>query len=796
MLFSDLKKITSGKIEIKADLEVAKFVTDTRSLTGNPNDVFIAIKGATRDGHLFIDSAKKNGISNFIVEQELTDDLSNTFQVESSVDAFQAIAAHHRSLFSIPIVGITGSNGKTTVKEWLSTILSQKLVVVKSPKSFNSQTGVPLSILEIRPNHQVGVFEAGISEVDEMARLEKIIQPTLGIFTTLGAAHGKGFNSESEKLDEKLKLFSKASSLVCRKDTLSFAQLSDQLPQTNLISWSLDNTAKHKVSWDGGKIAIDGVNFNTNFTHSSEWENATHSIVAAMAMGLAREQIQSGLDLIRSIPMRLELKKGINGCFLLDDTYNNDLGGLKVAMDYLDAHKQNRKKTLILSDILNSGQSDEVLYKEVGELLTEKGFDRLIGIGSKIFEAQECFDIDATFFHSAEEFIEKVPQFSHEMVLIKGARNFQLDRIAQRLEEKSHGTVLEISFESLRHNLNQYRKLLPPATKLMVMVKANAYGSGILEVANFLQHENVDWLGVAYVDEAIQLRENGIDIPIMIMNPHISSFSQFERYDLQTEIFSLSHLSQLLDDVAGQISIHLKIDTGMHRLGFSEGEISELISKLLGNPQLKIESIFTHFSSSDDAADDDYTKEQATKFEVIYSQISEAIGYSPIKHACNSPAIVRWPQYHYDMVRLGIGLHGFDPTETLSLRPTGTLRTEISQIQTLKRGDTVGYSRKGKVARDSKIAVLPIGYEDGYLRVFGNGNALIEINGHLCPTIGNICMDMTMVDVSDIVAKEGDQAIVFGRNPSISDLAKSASTIPYEILTNVSSRVKRVFISE
>lgn len=796
MLFSDLEKITSGEINIKSDVEVARFVTDTRSLRGNPNEVFIALEGQNRNGHSFLEAAKEIGVRNFIVEQEFNDQDSNTLTVEDSLTAFQEIAAHHRSAFKIPIVGITGSNGKTIIKEWLSTILSQKLVVVKSPKSFNSQIGVPLSVLDLKANHEVGVFEAGVSEEGEMAKLERIIQPTIGIFSTLGAAHGKGFNSESHKLQEKLTLFSGASATICRKDTPWFDQLSSHLSTTDLISWSLEDDAKHKVSWQSGLIDIDKTRFKVSFDHSSERENVTHCIVAAMLMGLSTEEIQKGLNLIRPIPMRLELKKGVNGCFILDDTYNNDLGGLKVAMDYLDAHRQNRKKTLILSDILHSGESDQVLYKEVADLLLEKGFSRLIGIGTKISLAKNCFDIDSLFFETTDDFLENLPPFSKEMVLIKGARNFQLERITQRLEEKNHGTILEVSFESLRHNLNQYRKLLAPDTKFMVMVKANAYGSGILEVANFLQHENVDWLGVAYVDEAIQLRQNGIDTPIMIMNPHITSFSQFERYDLQAEIFSHTHINQLLKDVSGPVSIHLKIDTGMHRLGFSREEIPTLLDRLSANPQLKIESIFTHFSSADTPQEDQYTEEQAAEFEGIYFKISKAIGYSPIKHACNSPAIVRWPQYHFDMVRLGIGLHGFDPTNTLSLRPTSALKTEISQIQNLKKGDTVGYSRKGKVSRDGKIAILPIGYEDGYLRIFGNGNAFVQINGHLCPTIGNICMDMTMVDITDIHANEGDSVVVFGIDPSISDLAQAAKTIPYEILTNVSSRVKRVFISE
>ncbi|MEQ9402006.1 MAG: bifunctional UDP-N-acetylmuramoyl-tripeptide:D-alanyl-D-alanine ligase/alanine racemase [Cyclobacteriaceae bacterium] len=796
MLFSDFEKITGGFLQSTGDWKVSGFSVDSRSLTGRDDEVFIAIKGPNRDGHDFIQSAWDNGIRNFIVEREVPGIEADFLIVDNSVDALQKIAADHRSRFKSEVIGITGSNGKTTIKEWLSVLLSKKFFIVKSPKSFNSQIGVPLSVLEMNSRHEVGVFEAGISQPGEMIRLEKIIQPTLGIFTSLGVAHEDGFNSEIEKLEEKLNLFLHCEKIVCRKDVHWFSHLARCINEKNLITWSLEGQSKFHVRWTKGKITIDEIEYYTKLSHPAELENITHSIVAAIELGLSRQEIQAGLELIRAVEMRLELKKGINGCYLLDDTYNNDLVGLKTAMNYLDAHRQNQKKTLILSDILHSAQDDHSLYVEVAELIAHKNFDRLIAVGNRISNAKEVFKKNSLFFSSTVELLENMPAFNNEMVLIKGARDYRLERVVTMLEEKTHGTVLEINFESLRHNLNQYRNLLDSTTRLMVMVKANAYGSGILEVANFLQHENVDYLGVAYVDEAILLRNNGIDLPIMIMNPHISSFSQFERYDLQAEIFSFSHLKQFLSDTTTPPGIHLKIDTGMHRLGFSAQEIPELIEHLRTNQEIKVESIFTHFSSSDSPEEDEFTRSQAGTFDKVYNQLSEALGYYPIKHACNSPAMVRWPEYHYEMVRLGIGLHGFDPTNTLSLKPSGQLKSVISQIRLLKKGDTVGYSRKGKLKRNSKIAVLPIGYEDGYLRVFGNGNANVMINGHPCPTVGNICMDMTMVDVTDISAKEGNEAIIFGNTPSIHDLAKAAHTIPYEILTNVSSRVKRVFVSE
>ncbi len=796
MLFSDLEKISGGSSLIVTDQEITHYVTDTRSLQGKTGEVFIAIKGPTRDGHDFIEAAAERGTKNFIVEENPTLASINFVQVDRSIDALQKIATAHRNQFSIPVIGITGSNGKTTVKEWLFELLSRKYFVVKSPKSYNSQIGVPLSLLEIKSNHEIGIFEAGISQPGEMEKLQRIIRPSIGIFTTLGAAHDNGFVSPQEKLNEKLMLFGQVDKLICRNDVEWFDQLQDQLPLTKLVTWSKQGDADYSVAWHGTKVRINDVYFQTSLEHLSELENITHSIVAACEMGLSSEEIQAGLNSIKSIPMRLELKKGINGCFILDDSYNNDLIGLRVAIDHLDSHRQNKKKTLILSDIFQTGKSNNELYKEVSEMVEEKGFERIIGVGSNISECSDLFKLEKNFFQTTDELLDNLPDFSDEMILVKGARDFKLEKVVRRVEERNHGTVLEVNFESLRHNLNQYRSLLNPKTKLMGMVKANAYGGGIAEISNFLQYEKVDMLGVAYVDEAIHLRQNGIDLPIMIMNPNITSFSQFERFNLEAEIFSIQHLKRLIEEVQDSVSIHLKIDTGMHRLGFAEKEVPKLLGLLKSNPKIEVAGIFTHFSSADSPNEDDFTKQQASSFNSVYDEICGEIGYKPIKHACNSPAMVRFPEYHFDMVRLGIGLHGYDPSGQLNLRPSGMLKTIISQILDLKKGETVGYSRRGKLERDSRIAVLPLGYEDGYLRVFGNGKASALVNGILCPTVGNICMDMTMVDVTDVEANMGDKVIIFGDTPTIEDLAEKADTIPYEILTNISSRVKRVFISE
>lgn len=793
MRFSDLQGITKGKISVHEDLEVARFSTDTRTLSGSDNEVFVASLGK-RDGHDFIQSAIEKGVRNFIVEKDIKLNGFNHLAVESSIQAFHSIATSHRQKFSYPVIAITGSNGKTTVKEWLSTLLSEKYFVVKNPKSYNSQVGAPMSVMEMRENHDVGIFEAGISETNEMVNLAKVIQPTMGLFTTLGEAHNEGFESKDQKLQEKLKLFEKAEKLVFRGDQKYSSAIESNI-SAKAVKWVLEGVGEYTVNWDDG-IAVNDHKFYVSFNGDTYLENATHAIVMALEMGLSHDQIQSGLNRIRPIPMRLVLKKGINGCYLLDDSYNNDLIGLKVALDYLQSHRQNDKRTLILSDILQSGMSDELLYQSVTNLLKERNIDRLIGVGPRISSSKKHLPPNTLVFSDTDELLNNLPHFENEMIVIKGARDFALEHVVKELQEKSHGTILEVNFEALQHNLNQYRDILQPKTKLMAMVKANAYGSGILEVGNFLQHQRVDQLGVAYVDEAIQLRKNGVDLPIMIMNPYIESFSEFEKYDLQAEIFSLGHLKRLLSDTVTPPPIHVKIDTGMHRLGFDTDEIPSLIAKLAEHPELKVAGIFTHFASSENSSDDDFTIKQAELFEDAYERLSSAIGYRPVKHACNSSAMVRWRQYHYDMVRLGIGLYGYDPTKQLKLRPVGSLKTTISQIQELAEGETVGYSRSGILKRNSRVAILPVGYEDGYLRVFGNGNGKVNIGGQICPTIGNICMDMTMVDVTDTDAKEGDEVIVFGSNPDIIEVSKWGGTMPYEILTNISSRVKRLFVSE
>lgn len=792
MQFSDLGGILNGHIHISEDRVISHYSVDSRSLAGKSKEVFIALAGR-RDGHHFISSAYQKGVRNFIVEEAPNFEKCNFIQVDDTLLALQKIATNHRKAFEIDIIGITGSNGKTIIKEWLSSILSEQKFVIKTPKSFNSQIGVPLSVLEIKPEHEIGVFEAGISTVNEMERLERVIKPDIGIFSTLGNAHGEGFASDKEKLMEKLKLFKSSREVVYREDQVYSLWIKEAL-KSKAVSWSLLPGAHHRVHWDKGAVILDDHTYTVDFSNESDFENVTHAIVAAMRLGMEADLIQKGLDQLKSIPMRLELKKGANGCLLLDDTYNNDLQGLRVAIDYLVSQNQNEKKTVILTDIMQSGDPDHIVYQKVNELLIEKGIHRFIGIGPTLSSLGPTFTMKCQVFESVEEFLNDLPTFEKETILLKGARVFALERVVKRLELHIHGTRLEVNLEALGHNLNEYRNLLTPETKLMVMVKANAYGCGLLEVANYLQRRDVDRLGVAYVSEAIELRKNGIHLPIMIMNPHIDSFHDFEKYGLEAEIFSISHFDHYLATTSNPPPIHIKIDTGMRRLGFSKEDLPMLIHRLVSNPQIKVEGIFTHFAASDQPGQDSFTKEQVEEFHHIYESLVECLGYRPLKHASNSAAISRLPAYHYDMVRLGIGLYGFDPTYRQKLRTVCKLKSTISQLRRLKEKTTIGYGREGKMDPDSTVAVLPIGYEDGFLRVFGNGTAKLNVASTLCPTIGNICMDMTMIDVTNTEAKEGDEVIIFGEKPTLKEVAEWAGTIPYETLTNIGSRVKRVYV--
>lgn len=805
MLISEIASVLHAKVLAQGeDLEVNTIVYDSRKATGSPNELFIALPGSNHDGHEYISSLIERGSKNFLVAKEIKMSASNIniLQVDDVMAAFQLLAKTHRKKFKIPIVGITGSNGKTIVKEWLSTLLGHEFEVAKSPKSFNSQLGVPLSLWPLNESHDIGIFEAGVSKKGEMESLANMIQPSLGICTNLGEAHSEGFDDLNEKLEEKALLFANCQQVICCFDHSNIKACLAKL-KPDLITWGINEHKAHinfqKTDNHSYKVKVKNITFNFQISWSNalDLENIFHAISAAILLGENEENIQKGIDELKPVPMRLELKRGQNNCYILDDSYNNDLLGLQVALDYLKQQPHKSKTSVILSDILQSGKSPKELYQSVNQLIVNQGVSQLIGIGEEIVSHKDSFDCPFQGFGSVNDFLKAAPLFSDETILVKGARAYGLEKIVGYLEEKNHGTVMEVNFEAITHNLNLFRSKLKPSTKLMVMVKAFAYGIGVEEIAHLLQYHQVDYLGVAYLDEAINLRRKGIDTPIMIMNVNPDSLGILEPFNLEPEIYSISMLRRLLEESETPPPIHLKIESGMNRLGFTEDQLDELIDVLKQNPQVKVTGIFTHFSSSDSAAEDDYTDQQATVFNRAYDVITKALGYQPLKHAVNSAGIVRKPEYQFDMVRLGIGLYGFDSSNELAgLKTISTLKTKISQIKRVKAGESIGYSRKGKVTTESEIATIAIGYADGYTRLFGNGKAYVLVNGQQAPTIGNICMDMTMIDVTGLMAKEGDEVIIFGERPNISELAHWSNTIPYEILTNVSQRVKRVFVSE
>jgi alanine racemase len=819
MLYSsNLPEIIKGDFsQFITDYPISHLSTDSRRIIYNDSSLFFAIQGKIHDGHHYIDELYRRNIRQFIIEkQDFNSDkypLANIFLCESSILALQELAAHYRNQFNLKILGITGSNGKTIVKEWISLMLSWKFNVVKSPKSFNSQIGVPLSIWQINESHNFGVFEAGISTSGEMVRLEKIIKPDIGIFTNLGSAHDEGFSSRNEKLAEKLRLFSNAQVLIYNlDDELVHLTVLEKLPQTRKVTWGLSSPADYHVkdiSLNEGKSKLTITHnalqseFTLNFSDQASIENITHCIVFFLYSGWKVSEIQEGLNTLHNISMRLEMKKGINDTYLIDDTYNNDLGGLEIALNYLSNQNQRNKKSLILSDILQSGMPVSKLYQQTAEIINQNTIDKIIGIGSEIKYIEKYLKTKFHWFKDTETFREQfdLDNFNNEIILVKGARNFGLESVIAYLQEKIHGTVLEINLDALSHNLNVYRSYLKPSTKLMVMVKALAYGSGSVEVANLLEFHKIDYLGVAYTDEGVTLRKNGINLPIMIMNPSLDSFDKILEFRLEPEIYSLKLLKEIdryIKKINRPLNIHIKLDTGMNRLGFEPGDIDELISILKKNSFIEIASVFSHLSSADDAEHDNFTLHQIDLFTGITENIQNKTSRNFIRHIANSAAIIRYPEYHFDMVRLGIGLYGYDATGIINeqLRSIGTLRTEISQIKKLHRGDSVGYGRKGVIEKESTIATIAIGYADGFFRAFGNKKACVWVNGSLAPVIGNVCMDMTMIDISGIKAQEGDEVIIFGDELPLISLAEKIHTIPYEILTNISERVKRIYISE
>ncbi len=820
---SKISEIVYGQLfgTINEELKIKELLTDSRQLIYPTHTLFFAISGKRNDGHNYIDELYKKGVKTFVIEEYF--DFNKYTEaafivVKNTLHALQALAAFHRSKFNIPVIGITGSNGKTIVKEWLFQLLSNEYNIVRSPKSYNSQIGVPLSVWQLNNENTLAIFEAGISEPEEMEKLQAIIKPTIGLFTNIGQAHEINFININQKIGEKLKLFIQVNTLIYSSD---YYELKDRLLKTelhkkiNVFTWSKNHPAGlniKSIKRTGLSTLIKGV-FNENiieitipFSDNASIENAIHCWALMLNLKYDNAVIAQRMQKLAPVAMRLELKEGVNNCSIINDSYNSDINSLAIAIDFLNQQKQHKQKILILSDILQSGRSDEELYQQVSVLCNEKKIKKIIGIGNAISKYKYLFDIESDFYADTDSFLNNLNlhTFQKQSILLKGARTFQFERISKALQQKVHETVLEINLTAIIKNLNYFRSLLKPQTKIMAMVKAFSYGSGSYETANVLQFHNIDYLAVAYADEGLELRKAGITTPIMIMNPEEDGFSAMLRYHLEPEIYNFRVLNlfekaiqeELISDTV--VPIHIKIDTGMHRLGFEEDAIDELIKRLKINSRLKIASIFSHLASADDKEQDDFTLRQIESFEKISSKIIKEFKYPILRHILNTAGIVRFPQAQFDMVRVGLGLYGihFDKGEQSKLQNVSKLKSCISQIKHLPANESVGYGRSFITTKDTSIAIIPVGYADGLNRNLSNGRGKIWIKGKLVPIVGKICMDMCMIDVTDIKCNEGDEVLIFGKEHPIAELAKTIGTIPYEVLTSVSRRVKRVYFQE
>lgn len=810
-----LAVITGGKLIGDKNRVVDALETDSRTIRVDEKCMFIAIKGPRHDGHDHIPEMISKGIRNYLVEyvppasKEIPG--INYIVVSDTVESLQKIAAHYRSGLSMPVVAITGSNGKTVVKEWLAQCLARVSRVSRSPKSYNSQVGVPLSVWLIHPQSDWALIEAGISMPGEMQKLEKTLSPDYGIITNIGPPHQENFSSLEEKAREKLKLFAGCKCIYyCRDHALIHQLISREERSPKTISWSRSEknsfvfVAEEKKSAHHTSLTIhcrDQIReITTPFTDEASLENCLHIISFLYHQGVAPDAIQSGLSALVPVAMRLEQVSGTENCTLINDSYNSDLQSLRIALDYLLTQKQHQKHALILSDIRQSGLSPEELYTEVFRMLRSYPVDPLIVVGNEIRQSKALPDA-ALSFATTEELLAQlsVLDFRDRTILIKGAREFGFERIVRALSEKKHTTILEINLANLVFNLNYFRSLLQPETRLMVMVKALSYGSGSFEIANLLQHQKVDYLGVAFTDEGVELRKAGIVLPIMVMAPSEESFDEIIEYRLEPEIYNFEGL-QTFSRIVSQkqlpdYPVHIKLDTGMHRLGFMEADMESLAKALKTLKNIQVKAVFSHLAVSDNPKEDPFTRKQFALFRKMYDFLSGELGHRPIRHILNSAGIERFPEAHYEMVRLGIGLHGIS-SDGAQLKTVSTLKTRITQIKRIPSTETIGYNRHGILDRDSDIAIIPIGYADGLDRKLGNRNGQVIIGGRKVPFIGDICMDLSMIDITDVDAHVGDEVIIFGKEHPIQEPARQTGTIPYEILTNVSSRVKRKYINE
>ncbi len=790
---------------------------DSRQILQARQTLFFALSGSQTDGHLYISELYKKGVRNFVVRQIPSDKKykgANFLLVKNRVRALQKLATYYRKSLSAKVIAITGSNGKTVVKEWLATLLQSNYKTAKNPKSYNSQIGVPLSIFQISEKDEFAILEAGISKEGEMNKLEKIIAPDLGIFTNIGSAHDEGFADQKTKILEKLKLFKKVKELVISADQ-KWIDKDLFSKKTVLLDWSKTSNGliqNIKITKKRGHTRIqfsrikNTFTFQVSFNDEASIENCMHCITMALHLGLSEKEIQNGLDQLYAVDMRLQMLAGENQCVLINDAYTADIESLKAGLDFQDRQRAKKSKTVILSDLLQTGKGSSKLYQQIADLLSQYKVNKVIGIGQEVLLLDKYLNNKTrrSFYKDTAAYLHHYQDGAHlhEIILVKGARRFRFEQIIDRLMVRQHDAALQVDLSAMMHNVSFFQSQLKKKTKLLAIIKASGYGSGAIQVANLLEKSKVDYFGVAYVDEGIALRKKGILKPILVLNCQAPSFGALIAYQLEPEIYSISQLKELISFLGKdqKVKVHLKIDTGMNRLGFVKSEWAEL-SKLLitAKKQIKVQSIFTHLAASDVPAEDAFSKSQVKLYNSAYASITKRIKTKPDKHVLNTSGILRFPQYGYDMVRLGLGLYGINPTNQVDtqLQEVLTFKASISQIKHLSPGDTVGYNRKGRIRVPKKIAIINVGYADGLLRKAGNGRFKVWINGQLAPTIGNICMDMSMIDISKIEdIKVNDQVVLFGKDYSVQHLCKALDTIPYEIYTSISERIKRVYYQE
>ena len=787
----ELASLCGGEL-LGTDATVMRVSTDSRTLSEPDGTLFVALRSARRDGNRYIAELYRRGVRAFLTDSPVDEKaypLAGFVRCADSLEALQKLAADHRTSLKGTVVAITGSNGKTVVKEWIAQLCPPQIRLFRSPKSYNSQIGVALSLLMAEPDDRIVLIEAGISQRGEMARLERMIRPDLGIVTNIGDAHQENFDSPPQKADEKLTLFEHTPTIVYNAADPLLARLVPERYDDRKL-----------IGVEPAERELDGLPFDDPASRA----NAALALALYGALGFDTEPIRKRLPRLQSVAMRLELKDGINGCKIVNDTYNSDINSLEIALQYLSATSGNRDKVLILSDIDQSGLPSDELYARVAELVRANGISELIGIGEEIFRHAALFDCRKEFYLSTDNFLKagERARFVRKSILLKGGRRFRFERIGRVLENKIHTTVLEVDLDRMLHNLNYFRGLLRPGERMMAMVKAAGYGSGTFEVANLLERQGVDFLAVAFADEGVTLREAGITMPIVVLNADSDSFDLMLDYRLEPEIYSRSSLRSFTEAVrrhgAGRSPIHIKLDTGMHRLGFERADIEPLIDTLRETPEVYVRTVFTHLAGSDEARHDDFTRSQIALFRELSDRIAAAFPELHIlRHIDNSAGIERFPEAQFDMVRLGIGLYGIGFVHQENLLPVSTLRSRIVQIKEIPVGDTVGYGRHG-VAKDRPVrtATVPIGYADGLNRRLSCGRWSFIVNGRKAPIFGNICMDTCMIDITGIDAREGDTVTIFGDGATVIEMAEALGTIPYEIMTSVSTRVKRVYTKE